>query len=193
MLSRSYFTFVCLGCNQNFQRRMDKKSQSQYCRSCRGRKTLTTHGKANSRLYKIWQGIKTRCLNNHPRYGGRGITVCDDWLSFDVFQTWALNNGYSDDLTIDRTNVNGNYEPSNCRWITLLDQSHNREKGLTWDHVNEIRKLAVDYKHEFLANKFNVSKHTIHLVVRNKIWIDPSYIPIHRHRCQKIQNPIHHP
>ena len=87
--------------------------------------------KENMRLYRIYHSMKARCYNkNEPRYkdyGGRGISICDEWLeSFDIFADWALENGYSDNLTIDRIDVNGNYEPNNCRWITLREQTMNK-------------------------------------------------------------------
>lgn len=87
-----------------------------------------THGMSKSRIYHIWCGMKARCSNKSSKnYGGRGITVCDEWAnSFDAFYEWSINNGYADDLTIDRTDNDGIYEPDNCRWTTYLVQNNNR-------------------------------------------------------------------
>lgn len=86
------------------------------------------------RLYRIWNSMKSRCY--YPKnkcfdsYGGRGISVCDEWRhSFDTFAAWALANGYEDHLTIDRIDVDGNYHPQNCRWITMGDQQKNKRKS----------------------------------------------------------------
>jgi hypothetical protein len=62
----------------------------------------------------------------YPHYGGRGIALCDEWHDFGIFQKWAYENGYREDLTIDRINVNGNYEPSNCRWVDMFVQASNK-------------------------------------------------------------------
>lgn len=101
----------------------------------RARERNTTHGCSKSRLYRIWKGMRKRCLNeNEPaykNYGGRGIKICDEWLDdYQAFRNWAMENGYDEnapygECTIDRIDVNGNYEPGNCRFITLGEQSRN--------------------------------------------------------------------
>lgn len=92
-----------------------------------------THNEAGTRLYRTWQSIKRRCLNPNAKdylhYGGRGITVCDEWRdSYTAFKTWANANGYQQDLTIDRIDSSGNYEPNNCRWATKSVQSRNTKR-----------------------------------------------------------------
>lgn len=92
------------------------------------------HNMSSSKLYKVWQGMKTRCYNKnfiyYKNYGGRGIKICDEWLdNFNTFYKWAINNGYKEGLTIDRINNDGIYEPSNCRWITRAEQNRNQRKN----------------------------------------------------------------
>lgn len=100
-----------------------------------------------TRLYSIYRGMKDRCQrktnDNYNRYGGRGIKVCEEWLSdFMAFYNWAINNGYKDNLTIDRINSNGNYEPSNCRWQTYKEQANNTRKNNFITFNNETHSLS---------------------------------------------------
>ena len=97
----------------------------------KSRERAIKHGLRQSRLYRIYYGMKARCNNSnnvkYAHYGGRGISVCAEWRDdFKAFYDWAMSRGYSDDLTIDRVDVNGNYEPSNCRWATYTQQNLNR-------------------------------------------------------------------
>lgn len=125
----------------------------------RTRESNTKHGLTNSRIYYIWNSMLERC--NHPScrsykyYGDRGIKVCKQWRKFEPFYEWAMSNGYREDLTIDRIDVNGNYEPSNCRWVDLYTQGRNKRNnrlvtidGIThclsqWMEIKGINKKTV--------------------------------------------------
>lgn len=95
------------------------------------------HGDARAgrveRLHRTWRKMQERCnpalAARHPRYAGRGITVCAEWRDYLTFKAWALANGYADHLTIERIENDGDYEPSNCRWITRGDQTRNRSSS----------------------------------------------------------------
>lgn len=97
------------------------------------KETTKTHGMRRTRLYNIWTQMIQRCTNqkldHYERYGGRGISVCNEWRKFEVFAEWAMKNGYKDDLTIDRINVDGNYDPKNCKWSTDVDQQRNKRNN----------------------------------------------------------------
>lgn len=105
------------------------------------------HGMSNTKLYERWDSMKSRCYvknaGNYRRYGGRGITVCDEWkTSFEAFRDWALANGYADNLSLDRIDVNGNYEPSNCRWVTMTEQANNRSNNRLIEFKGVVLTLA---------------------------------------------------
>lgn len=112
-----------------------------------------THGMSRTRIYKIWCGMKKRCYNenseNYYLYGGRCITICDEWINnFQAFYDWAIANGYDENLTIDRIDTNGNYEPSNCRWATNKEQSCNTRRTRLFEHNGEIKTLKQIAKDE---------------------------------------------
>lgn len=102
-------------------------------RSYYAKKTRSCHGESTSKFYKKWSSIKTRCYNKntpcYKNYGGRGIKMCDEWLDFWNFREWAYKNGYSEGLTLERIDVNGNYEPSNCKWIPMEEQAINKRNN----------------------------------------------------------------
>lgn len=105
------------------------------------------HGESNTRLYQIWIDMRDRCRNKNNKryysYGGRGITVCEEWRdNFQAFHDWAMANGYREDLTIDRENVNGNYEPSNCRWKTRKEQNNNTTRSRYITYQGKTQTIA---------------------------------------------------
>ncbi len=123
-----------------------RKGKTQSC-GCYRFGLRQTHGKVNTRIYRIWKGIKQRCINVkhnfYKDYGGRGITICDEWRNdFQAFYDWAITHGYSDDLTIDRINNDGNYEPSNCRWTTNKTQQRNKRTNHLVMYKGEIHTIA---------------------------------------------------
>ena len=116
-------------------------------------KRNTIHGQSKTPLYKIWKGMRERCTRQghqfYSYYGGIGIKVCDEWMhSFVAFAEWANSHGYTEGLSIERKDINGNYCPENCTFIPLKEQALNRRNTITvfyqgaWRSLNEISKLT---------------------------------------------------
>lgn len=138
-----------------------RSGHSTQCKKCRDRKNSihrTTHGHTGTSLYCVWSGMIDRCNNTKSKaysdYGGRGISVCDEWNDSENFINWSLENGYKEGLEIDRIDVNGNYEPSNCRWVTRLVNANNKRNNVYIEHNGETKTIAewaryynVNYKH----------------------------------------------
>lgn len=124
------FKVICDKCNKTLIR--TPSSIIKCPKSCRCQSSVKTHGMSESRIYYIWTSMKERCTGNRlHRYGGRGITVCEEWKnSFTSFYNWAISNGYTEKLTLDRINNDGNYDPLNCRWVTMRVQANNTSKNI---------------------------------------------------------------
>lgn len=142
----------------------DTKSCGCYRKKVAKNNAKTIHNMSKSRLYRIWIEIKRRCYNidreNYKYYGGRGIIVCDEWKKdFMSFYNWAIKNGYKDNLTIDRINNDGNYEPNNCRWATIKEQNNNMRTNHYIYYENK------KYTMSQFAEKYNIP----YYIVKNRI------------------------
>jgi hypothetical protein len=155
-------------CEKSTQRLVNaadlKRGHSKSCGCIKEEGKNINHGaasknnihKMNKRIYDIWLGIKKRCYGVNRRgyknYGGRGIVVCEEWLNkengFISFYNWSMDNEYSDDLSIDRIDNNGNYEPSNCRWVTMKVQQNNRRNNL-YIEIEGVRKSILEWSTEY--------------------------------------------
>lgn len=112
----------------------------------RSRNQLYKHGDTNTRLWRIWSGMRRRCSEiqnkDYPNYGGRGISVCAAWEEYAVFRDWAYANGYNENLSIDRIDVNGDYTPCNCRWVDCKAQNNNRRNNHNITYYGETHTVA---------------------------------------------------
>ena len=179
----------------------DKKGQARWLCQCDcGGSTITTRynlitGQTKScgcilrsprtteldrRLSGVHSNMKARCSNpNNPHYkyyGGRGITVCEEWQHVDKFREWAYNNGYKPGLTIDRIDVNGNYEPSNCRWVTMQEQQFNKTDSHLITYKGETKCLAE------WENQLGIDHRTILARLNNGWTVEQAlFIPINNH------------
>lgn len=132
-------------------------------KSCGCSISYSRKGNSQKRLFVTWRNMHDRCSNpksnRYHIYGAIGVSVCVEWADYFVFEKWALANGYTDELTIDRfPNKDGNYEPGNCRWATYKEQARNRKKSILVDFGGETRALSewaelYDVKYSVLAKR----------------------------------------
>ena len=146
----------------------------------------SANGLAKTRINNIYHNMKNRCNNSknyrYKNYGGRGIRVCDEWQNnFLSFYEWSVKNGYNDNLTLDRIDVNGNYEPNNCRWISLEEQFYNKTDNIYYV-VNEKRKCLSE-----LCKEYNMPYHTVRKrLERGKNIIEALTTPINVKKRNKL-------
>jgi hypothetical protein len=138
------------------------------------------HGLSQTRLYRIWALIKDRCFNHNTtcyvNYGGRGIGICNEWLDFETFYYWSLKNGYSDLLTIDRKDNDGNYTPSNCRWVDRKTQQNNMRANHKIVYKGELLNMSQ------IIEITGFNRNTVNGRIRLG-WQDKDlFIPVHRYR-----------
>lgn len=118
-----------------------------------------THGLSQTSLYKTWRGMHDRCENENTtayhRYGGRGINVCDEWKTFEKFHDWAMDSGYTEELTIDRINNDAGYNPDNCRWVDRFVQGNNRSTN------REVEYRGIKHTIAEWSRIFNVNYNTL--------------------------------
>lgn len=137
---------------------------------CRMSERRKTHGMSGTRLYKIWAGMRSRCLNQRTNlyryYGGRGITVCHEWGKFEVFAEWAVSSGYNETLTLDREKNNIEYSPDNCRWVTMLEQARNTRNLKPFYATSPIgRRYRADCQTKF-AEEHDLNSNSLHLSLK---------------------------
>ena len=129
----------------------------------------TTHGLSHTPLYGVWRTMKTRCYdrnsNHYKNYGARGIVICDEWKNnFKAFYDWSMANGYAKGLTIDRMNVDGNYEPENCRWVTQREQCNNKTTNRYITYKGQTKTI-----HEF-ADEYGIKYTTLWARINTYHW-----------------------
>lgn len=169
---------TCSDCGEKryLQNRPENIARTR-CASCAAIGRGFEHGLTQSPIYKVWSAMKQRCINSsdeaYPIYGGRGITVCSEWIeSFPPFFTWAMTNGYAKGLQIDREDNDGNYEPSNCRWVVPTVNARNRSTTkLTVADVQEAKyMLSCGYQSNEVADLLEVSKSCIWGIKAGHTW-----------------------
>lgn len=181
--NRRIAMFRCYHCGKLFEATYYKVQYPKSC-GCKsvvfdgGQNVPMRYGERNTPLYNVYSSMKQRCTNpnrwNYKNYGGRGITICKEWMiNYVFFRDWAISNGYQYGLELDRIDNNGNYESSNCRFVTTAENCRNRRSTiLTVEQVIEIRSMykKETAKYSKLAIKYKVSATTIWDILNNRSW-----------------------
>ena len=119
-------------------------------------------GRSKTELYRHWCYMKRRCdtPDEHHKKYYKGIKICKEWYNFYIFKDWALKNGYKDGLTLERINVYGNYEPTNCKWITMKEQAYNKR------NKSHLIIDGVDKTYTEWANEYGIRENTIRMRIK---------------------------
>lgn len=167
---RRTFLLCRCDCGNELEVRRDRlySGNTQSC-GCLCRDRNTKHGGTHTRLHRIWAGMKQRCYDvnatGYQNYGGRGVQVCDEWLSdFVAFRNWAMQSGYYDGLSIERKDTSGNYCPENCRWATAKEQANNRRSNVIITHN------GISLTEKQWAERLGISYYTLHGRIKNRGW-----------------------
>ena len=161
-LGRSKYNVSCECGNQYITlHQVLKKSKGNGCLKCvRSFHVNRTHGETGTKIHRLWICMRFRCQNPNyagfKDYGGRGITVCEEWEDYLVFKEWAFNNGYAKGLSLDREDVNGNYTPENCRFVTWLVQGRNKRNNRLFEIGGEMKTIG-EWSETYGANKHTVA------------------------------------
>lgn len=170
----NYIEVKCIKCDRFYVDAagdIKKLSKKCICQHTYGRKHW-------HRIKDIWNKMIVRCLdkNNfaYKNYGGRGITICDEWKdSAEIFYKWALESGYQDNLSIDRIDNNKGYNPDNCRWATAAQQNRNKPGIISVEKVKEIKRLLkAGYTHKIIANMCETTLRRVAHISAGDCWVD---------------------
>jgi hypothetical protein len=159
-----FWLFIC-DCGNEIIARTDSVGKKTFSCGCFQKEKVTTHKETKTRLYRIRRGMINRCYRQENKdylfYGGRGISICEEWKnSYEAFRDWANANGYTDDLSIDRIDPDGNYEPSNCQWVSSKKQANNRHGNRLITFNNETRTATqwnefLGYPRDLIFNRLS--------------------------------------
>lgn len=165
--------YECAACGSEMVKSSAEAKLKPRCRDC---PSLRSHNMTHHPLFRAWMNMKQRCFNenayNYHSYGGRGITVCDEWLDSSNFISWSLTNGWSEGLQIDRIDNDRGYSPGNCRWVNPSVNCRNRRSTkLSPESAEAIRTARLSGRTlSDIAREYGVSQSMVSMVANGRNW-----------------------